>query len=107
MPDHTGHALPVHRDDFADISQCGPPPQLEPQHYTNMLGQPNLGCDCSAPVYAPGTWEVDTRKDEALWAQHDIAIAQATSACKKLEVIEHHKLQNSVGSGEGEKSEQL
>eukprot|EP00973_Karenia_brevis_P007017 952293-Karenia_brevis.AAC.1 len=71
-----------------------------------MLGQPNIGCDCSAPVYAPGTWEVDTMKGEALWTQHDIAIAQAISACKKWELMEHHKLQNSSGSEEGEEFEQ-
>eukprot|EP00973_Karenia_brevis_P088164 12225521-Karenia_brevis.AAC.1 len=103
MPDHTCHASSVHLDDFADISQGGPPPQLDPQHYTNMLGHPIVACDCSPPVYAPGTWEVDTMKGEAPWSQHDIAIAQATSACKKMEFIEHHKLQTSVGSGEGEK----
>eukprot|EP00973_Karenia_brevis_P049546 6875114-Karenia_brevis.AAC.1 len=44
-------------------------------------------------------------KGEALWTQHDIAIAQATSACKKWEFIEHHKLQTSSGSGEGKKFE--
>eukprot|EP00973_Karenia_brevis_P081546 11303609-Karenia_brevis.AAC.1 len=80
MPDHSCHASPVHLDEFADISQCGPLPQLVPQHYTNMFGQPNLGSDWSAPVYAPGTWEVDTMQGEALSTQHDIAIAQATSA---------------------------
>eukprot|EP00973_Karenia_brevis_P017653 2424474-Karenia_brevis.AAC.1 len=62
MPDHVGLASPVHRDGFIDISQCGPLSQLEPQHYTNMLGQPNLGSECPAPSYAPGTWEDDTIK---------------------------------------------
>eukprot|EP00973_Karenia_brevis_P069785 9702001-Karenia_brevis.AAC.1 len=107
MPDHTGHASPVHRDEFADTSRCGLSPQLEPLHYSNMPGQPNHGCDCSVPGYAPGTWEVDTMKVEALWSQHDIAIAQATSACKKWEVSEHHKLQTSGGPMEDEKFEQL
>eukprot|EP00973_Karenia_brevis_P035732 4930694-Karenia_brevis.AAC.1 len=72
-----------------------------------MFGHPNLGCEWSAPDYAPGTWEVNTMKGEALWTQHDIAIAQATSACKKWEFIEHHKLQTSSGSGEGKKFEQI
>eukprot|EP00973_Karenia_brevis_P020214 2774084-Karenia_brevis.AAC.1 len=46
-------------------------------------------------------------KVEALWSHHDIAIAQATSACRKWEVSEHHRLQTSGGPMEGEKFEQL
>eukprot|EP00973_Karenia_brevis_P080526 11171806-Karenia_brevis.AAC.1 len=80
MSDHSCHASPAHLDDSADISQCGPQSQLEPQYHTNMLEQPNLGCGWPASDYAPGTWEVDMMKDEARWSQHDIAIAQATSA---------------------------
>eukprot|EP00973_Karenia_brevis_P027405 3779258-Karenia_brevis.AAC.1 len=72
-----------------------------------MFEQPNLGCGWPASVYAPGTWEVDMMKDEARWSQHDVAIAQATSACKKWEFSEHHKLQTCSGLGEGEKLEQL
>eukprot|EP00973_Karenia_brevis_P011573 1565838-Karenia_brevis.AAC.1 len=80
MPDLPCYASTVHHDDPADILQRGPLPQCEPLHYTNMCAQPNLGCDSSAMVYAPGTWEVDTMKGEALLTHHDIAIAQATSA---------------------------
>eukprot|EP00973_Karenia_brevis_P086537 11999959-Karenia_brevis.AAC.1 len=76
MPDLSCHASPVHLDDFADISQCGPLPQLVPQHYTNIVGQSNTGSDW----FAPGTWEVKMTEDEALWTQHDIATAQATAA---------------------------
>eukprot|EP00973_Karenia_brevis_P047379 6577837-Karenia_brevis.AAC.1 len=76
MAGHSCHASPVHLDDFADTSQGGPLPQLAPQHYTNMFGQSNSGSDW----FAPGTWEVETMEGEALWTQHDIATAQATSA---------------------------
>eukprot|EP00973_Karenia_brevis_P035302 4868743-Karenia_brevis.AAC.1 len=79
MPDLSCHASPVHFDD-AETSQCGPTTQLEPQHYTDMFGQPNPSCEWPAPVYAPGIWEVDTMKGEAPLTQHDVAIAQATSA---------------------------
>eukprot|EP00973_Karenia_brevis_P021719 2986386-Karenia_brevis.AAC.1 len=72
-----------------------------------MCAQPNLGCDSSAMVYAPGTWEVDTMKGEAMLTHYDIAIAQATSACKKWEYIEHHNLQTNSRPGEGQRFEQL
>eukprot|EP00973_Karenia_brevis_P093413 12417206-Karenia_brevis.AAC.1 len=62
MPDLPCHASTVHHDDPAVISQRGPMPQLEPLYYTNICGQPNLGCDLPATGYAPGTWEVDTMK---------------------------------------------
>eukprot|EP00973_Karenia_brevis_P064712 8989339-Karenia_brevis.AAC.1 len=76
MPDHSCHASPVHLDDFADILQCGPLSQLVSKHDTSMFDQSNIGSDW----FAPGIWEVETMEREALWTQHDIATAQATSA---------------------------